>query len=564
MHSSRLVRRLASAAVGSLLLASNARGQETTRVSVSTSGQEGRYDCYESAISADGNVVAFTSASDDLVSGDTNNSLDVFVHDRTTGITERVSVSSSGIEGDFLSQYPALSADGRFVAFTSLATNLVSGDTNGSDDVFVRDRQTMTTERVSVDSSGAQADNFSVFPSIASDGHLVSFLSLATNLVAGDTNASEDVFVHDRTSNVTERVSVSSSGGQANLHSRTGIADSLSADGSVVTFYSVASNLVANDNNGVSDVFVHDRNSGLTDRISVDSTGIEGDGQSDWPAISADARYVAYESQATNLVAGDTNLVGDVFVYDRTTALVLRASVDSSGAEGNDASYSPSISGDGQTVAFASLASNLVAADTNTHSDIFAHDLPTGLTELESVSSAGVHGGNRNGDYPPSISADGRVVSFTSHSQNLVSGDTNHSDDVFVHERCSTAASWSNYGSGFAGTHGVPALTLQQNPVLGTTITLDLDNSLQAPTSGLLFLGFQQTDVPTNRGGHLLVVPVFTVPILFSFGPDSFTGTLPEDVRLCDTTVEVQAIELDPGAAYGISFTQGLELLLGS
>jgi hypothetical protein len=557
------VRCLATAAVGSLLLASNAQGQETTRVSVSSSGQEGRYDCYESAISADGNFVAFSSSSDDLVSGDTNNSEDVFVHDRTTGVTERVSVSSSGIQGNFLSLWPALSADGRYVAFTSYATNLVSGDTNGQIDVFVHDRQTGATERVSVDSSGNQGDDFSIYPSLSSDGRFVAFRSLATNLVAGDTNSAEDVFVRDRTSKVTERVSVDSSGGQGNSHSYDGFADSISADGSVVTFYSDASNLVANDNNGVWDVFVHDRNTGLTERVSVDSTGVEGDGQSEFPAISADGRYVAFWSQATNLVASGNNATGDVFVYDRTTALVLRVSVDSSGAEGNDASYSPAISGDGQTVAFSSLASNLVAADTNALSDTFAHDLPTGFTELESVSSAGVQGGNRNADDPPSISADGRVVSFTSHSQNLVPGDTNHRDDVFVHERCSTVASWSNYGSGFPGSYGVPALTSQQNPVLGTTITVDLDNSLQAPTTGLLFLGFQQTDIPTNRGGHLLVVPAFTVPITFSFGPDSFSGALPQDVRLCGTTVEVQAIELDPGAAFGISFTPGLEFVLG-
>jgi len=563
MRCPRLVRDLACATIGTLLLASIAEAQETTRVSVSSSGGQGRFDAYESAISADGNFVVFSSSADDLVSGDTNNSEDVFVHDRTAGVTTRVSVDSSGHQGNLLSLWPAISADGKLVAFTSYASNLVSGDTNGQIDVFVHDLQTGVTERVSVDSSGKQGDNLSLYPSLSSDGRFVAFRSLATNLVAGDGNGAMDVFVRDRSAGTTERVSVDSSGGEANSHSYSIFAGSISGDGGVVTFYSDASNLVAGDNNGVMDVFVHDRNTGLTTRVSVDSTGVEADGQSEWPAISADGRYVAFDSVATNLVAGDSNLVGDVFVYDLTTALCERVSVDSSGAQGNDASYSPSISGDGQTVAFSSLASNLVASDTNTHDDTFAHDLATGYTELESVSSSGVQGGNRNGDYPPSVSADGRVVSFTSHSQNLVAGDTNKSDDVFVHERCSTPASWSNYGSGFPGTFGVPALTSRQNPVLGTTITIDLDNSLQASTTGLLFLGFQRTDVPTNRGGHLLVLPVFTVPILFSSGPDSFSGTIPSDARLCDSTVEVQAIELDPGAAYGVSFTPGLELILG-
>ena len=153
---------------------------------------------------------------------------------------------------------------------------------------------------------------------------------------------------------------------------------------------------------------------------------------------------------------------------------------------------------------------------------------------------------------------------FESTASNLVIGDKNGSEDVFVHEQCSTPASWSNYGAGFPGTNGVPSFTSQQNPVIGTTITLDLGNSYGSPTAGLLFVGFQQAYVPSNWGGVLLVAPSLVLPISFSYGGNSYTGDLPDDWQLCGFVVDLQAIEADPGAARGVSFTPGLELVLGT
>ncbi|MDO5648693.1 MAG: hypothetical protein Q4G20_12240, partial [Paracoccus sp. (in: a-proteobacteria)] len=397
------------------------------RVSVSSSGVQGGRGSYYPSISADGRFVTFYSEAGNLVPGDTNWRHDIFVHDRQTGVTERVSVSSSGEQGDWSSFMPSISADGRFVTFWSDATNLVPGDTNWRHDIFVHDRQTGVTERVSVSSSGEQGNRHSYNPSISADGRFVTFRSYATNLVPGDTNERDDVFVHDRQTGVTERVSVSSSGEQGGEWSST---PSISADGRFVTFYSDATNLVPGDTNGRHDIFVHDRQTGVTERVSVSSSGEQGDGYSYYPSISADGRFVAFKSDATNLVPGDTNGRGDIFVHDRQTGQTERVSVSSSGEQGNYESSAPSISADGRFVTFRSSATNLVPGDTNRSGDIFVHDRQTGQTERVSVSSSGEQGGGYYGY--PSISADGRFVTFYSSTSNLVPGDTNGAMDIFV------------------------------------------------------------------------------------------------------------------------------------
>ncbi len=230
----------------------------------------------------------------------------MFVYDRRTDAIERASVAGDGTEANDEALDPALSADGRYAAFTSCATNLVAGDTNFQPDVFVRDLATGETERVSVASGGAQGNMCSAYPSFSADGRYVAFMSCAFNLVAGDTNGSPDIFVHDRQTGETERVSVASDGTEGDYCSWD--AD-ISADGRYVSFYSEAANLVTADGNAFADVFVHDRETGETVRVSVDSDGAEGDGASEASSISADGRYVAFESSASNLVAGDTNVV---------------------------------------------------------------------------------------------------------------------------------------------------------------------------------------------------------------------------------------------------------------
>jgi hypothetical protein len=243
-----------------LLLARTGSAQVTQRVSVDSSCAQANNvsGIYRVSVSAHGRYVAFASQATNLVPGDTNGFGDVFVRDRLSGTTERVSLDSGGAQGNSASYDPSISADGRFVAFVSDAINLVPGDTNGKPDIFVRDRQSGRTERISVNSAGAQGDDQSAIPSISADGRFVAFASQATNLVPGDTNGLMDVFVHDRLSGLTERVSVDSFGAQGNgISALFGL--SISADGRFVAFESYASNLVHGDTNGYEDVFVHDR-----------------------------------------------------------------------------------------------------------------------------------------------------------------------------------------------------------------------------------------------------------------------------------------------------------------
>jgi hypothetical protein len=405
----------------------------TERVSVATDSTQGNNSSEGQSISTDGRFVAFDSTASNLVSGDTNNSKDVFVHDRQNGTTERVSVASDGTQGNGYSSLPSISADGRLVAFGSYASNLVSGDTNANWDVFVHDRQTGTNELVSVASNGIQGNNGSEAPSITADGRFVAFISDASNLVSGDTNNATDVFVHDRQTGTTERVSVGSNGTQGN-NSISGFA-SISADERFIAFVSYASNLVSGDTNNTSDVFVHDRQTGITERVSVASDGTQGNSFCVISSISADGRFVAFESNASNLVSGDTNNTFDVFVHDHQSGITERVSISSDGTQGNNDSgtTTASISADGRFVALDSTASNLVSGDTNNASDVFVHDRQTGTTERVSIASDGTQGNNWSSG--PSISPDGRFLAFESTASNLVIGDTNGYLDVFVHDR---------------------------------------------------------------------------------------------------------------------------------
>jgi len=559
MDAFRSGRRVGRAALGVFWIATHAAAQATTeRVSVDSSGAEGDLDSFMTSISADGQIVAFASDATNLVAGDSNHAFDVFVRDRSTGVTERISVDSSGAQGNGSSYAPSLSADGLIVAFYSDATNLVANDTNGTGDIFVHDRTTGVTERVNLRSGGGQANAQSFMPSLSADGQVVAFESVASNLVNSDTNGTYDVFVHERTTARTFRVSVDSSGNEGNSASHQ---TAISADGSIVAFYSYATNLVAGDNNAAYDVFVRDRNAKTTELVSVDSSGAQGNDGSDSPSLSADGQVVAFASRASNLVAGDTNAAIDVFIHDRSSGLTERISVDSSGAQGNDDSFTPTISADGRTVAFSSDASNLVATDSNADTDVFVRDPVAGTTERMSVDSSGVAGDDDSD--AQSVSADGQIVIFASTATNLVPNDQNGASDVFVHTRSQIDATWSNYGVGFPGTNGVPSFTSQNDPVLGTQLTLDLGNSHGDWTVGVLFVGVQQASLPTSWGGDLLLIPQTATVVGIPPWGASFFSDLPADDTLSGLTIDLQALERDGGAAKGVSFTEGVELLLG-
>ena len=399
----------------------------TRRVSVSTSGAQSNDFATEPAISADGQVVAFASYASNLVPDDTNATTDVFVRNVGTGVTRRASVRTGGAQSDAaVDRRVGLSANGRFVVFSSSASNLVAGDTNGRYDVFVRDLRLGTTRRVSLTRTGGQATGDSHGPAISADGTVVAFHSHAADLVPGDTNGASDVFVRDLTAGTTERVSVSTTGTQANRESGT---PRLSADGSVVAFGSAATNLVPGDTNATADVFRRDRDSGVTRRVSLSSAGAQADGGSFPWAISASGHRVAFQSEATNLVPGDTNVVDDVFLRDVPTGTTRRVSLGAGGVQGNEFSDAAALSADGRRVAFSSRSSNLVPGDTDVFDDVFVHDLATGVVRRV---SAGPGGGPANGDsHWPALSRLGTVVAFGSFASNLVPGDTNETQDVF-------------------------------------------------------------------------------------------------------------------------------------
>jgi Tol biopolymer transport system component len=532
--------------------------QETTRVSVNSRGVQGNGHSYASAISADGRYVVFQSFATNLVPHDYNHHEDIFVHDRVTSATERVNVDSNGIEANDDSYGGPISTDGRFVAFFSWASNLVVGDTNNMGDIFVHDRVTGITELVSVSQNGGPGDGESFAPAISGDGRFVAFSSSSSDLVPVDMNNYYDVFVRDRQLGTTELVSSDSSGVQED---RGAYWPAISTDGMIVTFSSDSTNLVPGDTNFLLDVFVHDRSIGSTERVSIDSSGNEADGDSNYPSISADGQVVVFESWATNLSANDGNLERDIFVHDRASGVTDCASLDPSGSTGNDASRGPAaVSSDGRFVAFPSNASDLVPNDTNNFTDSFVRDRATGITERVSVDSSG-NEGNAGGGGDGVISANGETVAFFSGSTNLVPNDTNGFVDAFVRDRCD--AIWLNYGDGFPGTNGVPNFTSQADPVLGSTLTLDLDNSYGSTTFGLLFVGLGRAEIPTTWGGELLVAPLLTFGLALPAGVTTIFGQIPNDPSLCQLAIDLQAFEADPGAAKGVSFTRGLELVLG-
>ena len=397
--------------------APSATTARTTRVSVSSSRQQGDRPSWTAGVSASGRFVAFTSQATDLGPGDTNERQDAFVIDRKTGRTQRVSVSSSGAQAkagpnpDGGSAALGISANGRYVLFRSDAPDLVPGDTNGKMDAFVHDRLTGKTRRIppaglgvyagALSANGryavlqadenvyrydlrrghlfpltAGANGWSEEPAITAGGRYVAFTSSASNLVRGDTNKLPDVFVRDVRTGKTTRVSVRSDGkqGVGKRYSNGSNAPTISGDGRRVAFHSDMRNLVQGDTNGVFDIFMHDRLSGKTQRVSVSSTGRQSNAESGGgESFSADGRYVAFSSLATNLVGNDRNDITDVFIRDLRTNRTQLVSLGMDG-QGDDASWiglGNAFTRDGRHLLFASWAANLVAGDTNGVADVF-------------------------------------------------------------------------------------------------------------------------------------------------------------------------------------------------
>jgi Tol biopolymer transport system component len=464
---------------------------------VSLTGAQANNDSRNAVVSEYGRFVAFDSLASNLVPGDSAASWDVFVRDLITGTVERVSVDTLGGQANGHSNSPAISRDGRYVAFVSVATNLVVGDTNGSLDVFVRDRVLGVTERVSVSSSGAQGTEGSGAVAMSGDGRVIAFTSLASNLVAGDTNGRVDVFVRDLANGTTTRVNLAANGAEADAGASE---TAISADGRFVGFSSAATNLVPQDNNGLNDVFVVDRLSGAIERVSVNINGFDANNASVDPALSADGRFVAFTSSATDLdVLALSNFGPDIFVRDRLTGLTTQISVAVTTGTPGTWCWAPAISSDGRFVAFLSEADNLVPGDTNFSEDVFLHDRASGTTRRVNVSSLGAQQGGW-GAGGPSVSANGRFVVFHSRSNRLVDGDTNGKDDVFVRdeyvgpfEYC-TSSTTSNGCAPTMTSSGSPSASATAGFVLTAT-------NVDGGRAGLVFYGVGGANGQPLAGG---------------------------------------------------------------
>ncbi len=391
---------------------------DIARVSVSSSGAEADAMTYSGDISADGNFVVFDSEAGNLVAGDTNGTGDVFLHDRQLHTTVRVSVDATGGQVDGGGGAASVSADGRFVAFESGATNLVAGDTNTFTDIFVKNMQSGAVTRVTVDSSGVEANNDSSSPSISGDGRYVAFVSDASNLAANDVSGVADIFVHDLQTGTTVRASVD---GNASSWD-----PSISLDGHFVVFSSGATNLVTGDTNGVRDIFVYAVQTGQVTLASVNSSGVQADKGGVDPSISGDGRYVAFSSAAYNLQTVDTLNFTYVYVHDRTTGETTLASYNN-GYPMYGTADDPVISADGRYIAF----SYDDRGDGMAVRWIYVHDRVTNTTVLPTT------GGSSDDNATPllpSISGDGRFLAYASSSNKLVPGDTNGVRDIFVKE----------------------------------------------------------------------------------------------------------------------------------
>jgi len=390
----------------------------TGRVSDTESGAADG-DGWGVAMSGNGRYVVFSTYATNLngSAGDTNKVPDVYLADRQTGDIERISVGLEGAEPDNDSWDAAINDSGQFVAFASNASNLVENDTNAQLDVFVRDRQSSTNERVSVATGGAQANGPSWGPSFSSNGNLVAFISDADNLVTGDANEAPDLFIRNRQTGVTERVLAL--GGTQN-----GGGTALSADGRYVAFWTDVS-LVTADNNSKLDVYVVDRQTQAIELVSISSASDIGNADSWGASISNDGRYVAFTSDADNLVASDGNDRSDVFIRDRQTGDTIRASA----TEGDADSWEAVISGNGQYLVFTSDATNFVA-DTNACCDVYRYDQATGYTTRFSRGTSFVQADADSWD--TGVSDDGISVAYVSLAKNMISGDTSDGKQIFV------------------------------------------------------------------------------------------------------------------------------------
>ena len=519
----------------------------TQRVSVNSAGEEGNDASGISAISGNGRFVAFGSNATNLIPGG-NLPFNIFVHDRQTGSTEIVSVSSNGSQGEGFSSAPAISDDGRFVAFDSDATNLVQGDQNGTTDVFRHDRETGETILISVNSAGQQGDNSSHAPAISGDGRFVVFHANSA-LAPEDTNQQTDVYVRDVQAGITTLVSIGFDGSAGN---NTSFIQDINGDGRFVAFVSDSTNLIPNDvQDFEANVYVRDLVAGTTELVSVGSDGTRADvGFFDRPSISADGRYVAFSTTAS-LVPEDTRQFSlDIYLRDRQAETTELISVNSDEVPGNGRSEGPSVSADGRFVSFQSDSSNIVTPDEPAgffpDEDIFVRDRQAGVTYRVSESSAGEEGNARS--LGGTISADGLVTAFSSDASNLVPNDTNFVTDIFVHDErpaADLAVTMTDSADPVSRGSTLTYTIVVANQGAETATDVQLTDAL--PTKSVRFVSVTSTAGSCSQSGGTITCTLGNIP-----SGGSVTVTINVTAKKTGTvinTVQVSTSSPDPNSA---------------
>jgi Tol biopolymer transport system component len=529
------------------LLCAALTSQSTLRV-VGAQGQiaEGAYG---PVLSGDGRFVAFTSFGPALP-GDTNGVADVYVLERATGALVRASETATGAQGNGHSWEPRLSADGRYLAFSSRASNLAATDGNGAqDDVFVKDLVTGALQHVSRGPSGAGGNGASLSPEIAADGSCVVFFSTATNLGVPDTNGLTDSFLFDRTTGQLECLSVDGAGQAVG-----GRLASVSGDGRFVVFETTEQTLATPVVPGGIVVALRDRQTGAVTALNVQAGGVR---HAEAPLISADGGTVVFRT-AFPLDPLDTDTHDDPYAIDLPGGLPRVLTLPTTSPLVGV--FHHGVSADGRCVVV-STTEALVTTDTNVERDVYVVDRVRGRTELVSVTAQG--GLGNSASFGGSISDDGRFAAWSSRASNLVGNDTNLAEDAFVRDRA-PAASAQLYGAGLAGTGGaVPAFGLLGLPVLGTTPALALGNPSGVPTLGVLVLGTAATALPTPVLGTLLAAPDATLPLAIGGTGLVAPIAIPGTIDLAGAELFLQALLLDAGAPAGVAFTRGLAVRIG-
>ncbi|RKY16803.1 MAG: hypothetical protein DRQ55_17250 [Planctomycetota bacterium] len=496
-------------------------------------------------LTPDGRYAVYSSSDWNLFFGFNLTKTNIIFRDLQAGTSELISKTPLGAESDGMSVNASLSADGRFVVFQSSSTDIVPGSPSGVH-VYVYDRQAGVSDLVDVPNGGGTANGNAVSASISDDGRYVTFQSGATNLAGTDTNVYYDIFVRDRQLGTTVRLS------NGNFESES---PSISADGQRVVFHTRANNILAGDTNGAQDVVLWDASVSGLQLVSRNSAGGVSNSVSWISTISRDGRWVAFCSASTNLNgAGSGNGQLQLILWDSTTELMSKASVDSAGVMGDKHAYDPRLSSDGRFVTFRSRSTNLIASDTNNNDDIFVHDTQSALTRRVSESLAGVGGNFAVFPLAP-ITTDGTLMLFVDQSNNLVAGDTN-GKDLFL-RTMEWPSPWGDLGQGLAGTNGMPALQATGDLTGGSTVTLTLSDALPLGSTALV-LGFSQLDAPF-RGGTLVPFPdimVIGLPI-DAAGTQVIADTWPLGVP-SGAEIFVQHWFADAGAVHGFAASNGL------